>query len=350
MRGGGRGGVGWNRVWKRSTKLDALPAQFDGIIARVTKPLADVAQRAKVPLVNVWFNAPVRDLPAVLPDMVAAGRAGAQHLVGRGFRNLGMFGFRNNRSTTDKIEGVSQVAKEAGGRCTHASKWGACPMNSMRGSGCRPNWMNGSHPGHRRSGLWLSRICFAAIWPMLVCATACAFPMTSHWWAATTNCSRAKASTPNCPAWEYGYDRIGRHAAELLDRLMDGEPPSTEPMLISPLEVVARRSTDVIAVDDPMVAQALGLIWDRSHERIGVDDVVSALPISRRSLERRFRRVLDRSIHQEITRARVGLAKRLLIETEDPIKQVAPGSGLQGRGAFVPDLRAMGKMYAESVS
>jgi len=132
---------------------------------------------------------------------------------------------------------------------------------------------------------------------------------------------------PTLSSIEHGYERVGHAAAELLDQLMQGKPAPEAPTLIPPAELVARRSTDVFAVEDRLVARALRVIWDRGHRPIGVDDIVEALPVTRRSLERRFRKVLGRSIHDEITRSRVERAKRLLVETDDAIGAVAFEAG-----------------------
>ncbi len=58
-----------------------------------------------------------------------------------------------------------------------------------------------------------------------------------------------------------------------------------------------------------------------------VDDVVRQLQISRRSLEIRFRRAVGRSLNDEIQRLRLERAKRLLVETDLPLSQVAESAG-----------------------
>jgi LacI family transcriptional regulator len=76
-----------------------------------------------------------------------------------------------------------------------------------------------------------------------------------------------------------------------------------------------------------VVARARRYIWDNSHLPIGVDDVAHSAGMSRRSLERRFRRVLDRSVNDKIIESRIERAKRILRDTDDPIKLVAVDAG-----------------------
>jgi LacI family transcriptional regulator len=130
----------------------------------------------------------------------------------------------------------------------------------------------------------------------------------------------------------------GYRAAALLDRVMRGcargqvrqKRPSR--LLVEPLRVVTRRSTDIVALDDPEVAAALHFLHDHAGEPIDVGDLVGHLLISRRSLEIRFRKAIGRTIHQELHRVRMERAKRLLLETELPIPRVAQGAGFASPG------------------
>jgi len=51
------------------------------------------------------------------------------------------------------------------------------------------------------------------------------------------------------------------------------------------------------------------------------------LPITRRSLERRFRAAVGHGIHDEIVRCRLERARRLLVGTELSLKEVAAAAG-----------------------
>lgn len=81
------------------------------------------------------------------------------------------------------------------------------------------------------------------------------------------------------------------------------------------------------SVDDPMVFQAVQMIWNHSHRNFQIDDVIETLPVTRRTLERKFREVLNCSIGSEITRCRIERAKQMLSSTTLPIKQVALAAG-----------------------
>lgn len=121
--------------------------------------------------------------------------------------------------------------------------------------------------------------------------------------------------------------RIGYAAAALLDRLLSGEQPPEEPILLPPPGVFTRRSTEVLAVDDADVAAAVRFIRERAHLPLRVEDVLREVLVGRRTLERRFRDALDRGLWAEIRRVHVERAKRLLAETDLSVKAVATQSG-----------------------
>jgi LacI family transcriptional regulator len=123
-------------------------------------------------------------------------------------------------------------------------------------------------------------------------------------------------------------ERIGYEAAVLLSRLVAGSPPPGEPVVVGPLGIVTRRSTDVLAVDDRHVAAAIRVIRERACEGMDVSDVLRAVPLSRSALERRFAQVLRRSPKEEILRVRLNRAKQLLTETDFPLSLVAEKIGL----------------------
>ena len=149
-------------------------------------------------------------------------------------------------------------------------------------------------------------------------------------------------------------ERIGFEAARALEQLMRHEttfamtpkttpkttskttPKTTQstPLLIAPTGVITRRSTDLFAVDDVGVVDALRFIHAHAGRTITINDVLREVPFSRRQLERRFRESLGRSILDEITRCRMDRAKQLLTDTELTLPQIALASGFASVSYF----------------
>jgi len=134
-------------------------------------------------------------------------------------------------------------------------------------------------------------------------------------------------STPSLTSVSLNTELLGFRAAGELDRLMKGEPPSKEPITIEPLGVVARESTDMLALDDPDVAAAVRYIRANHHKPIHVTDVLETVPVSRKTLETRFQRVFGRTPHAELQRLRLDRVKQLLVQTNWPLKDVATAAG-----------------------
>ena len=119
----------------------------------------------------------------------------------------------------------------------------------------------------------------------------------------------------------------GFEAAALLDRLMSGRFQGQERIVVEPLQVVTRRSTDVVALEDLEVAHALQFIHENAGRPIQVMEIVHTLGVSRRMLEIRFRRAIGKSMNEIIQQAHLERAKRLLLETDLPLPKVAEAAG-----------------------
>lgn len=127
----------------------------------------------------------------------------------------------------------------------------------------------------------------------------------------------------------------GFRAAELLDKLMKKKIRKPRRIKIDAMNVVARRSTDMVAIDDAHLVTAIQFIRRTNGKTISVEHVVREAALSRRALEKRFREALGRSVHEEIQLARLKSAKRLLVETEYPISKCARVAGFKTTGYFI---------------
>jgi LacI family transcriptional regulator len=123
------------------------------------------------------------------------------------------------------------------------------------------------------------------------------------------------------------WEEIGRNAATLVRLALGNQRIARRRVVISPVTVVTRRSSNVLAVDDDLVEGAVA--WIRSHadRRLTVAMVARAVGGGRQRLERRFRRALDRTIQDEIRRAHVETAKHWLATTRIAMTEVAKRSG-----------------------
>jgi LacI family transcriptional regulator len=108
---------------------------------------------------------------------------------------------------------------------------------------------------------------------------------------------------------------------------MAGGKPPEESVLLEPVGVTVRRSSDVLAVADPQIAEVLRFIRAHACGHIGVSDILKHVPMGRRVLERKFRAVLNRSPHEEILRVRLEKAAQLLSGTTLTLEAIAGDTG-----------------------
>ena len=128
---------------------------------------------------------------------------------------------------------------------------------------------------------------------------------------------------PPMTSVDVNSERIGYEAAKLLDRLMRGYKPPKLPVYLEPAQVVMRQSTDTIAVDDVEVATVVRFIRDHACDGITIEDAFAKVLVSRSTLTRRFKALLQRTPMAELTRVRLQKARQLLLETDLGIAQIA---------------------------
>ncbi|WP_428938148.1 substrate-binding domain-containing protein [Fontivita pretiosa] len=304
-------------------------SQYDGVLALCSKAspwLPELLRNFTVPVVDMWSDYPQEPFPRVLLDNVAIGRAAANHLLSRGFRNLLFYTHAIEAKAAEaRYEGFAQAARAAGAEVRQLN-WDH--RAGPRGRQARAAWLAG----------WLSR----AELPLGVMGSndpiACEVLEAAELAGLAVPGQVAVIGVDNDPAVtelasvplssvDSAREHAGYAAAALLDRLMNGAAAPGQPILIQPGPVIARRSTDALAVRDPRVAAAIQFIQDHFHEPITAEQVAAGAGVSRRWLQSRILVHTGRTIHQTITWQRIEHAQRLLVGTRMKIQLVASQCG-----------------------
>lgn len=123
--------------------------------------------------------------------------------------------------------------------------------------------------------------------------------------------------------------QIGFEAASLLAKLMAGDKQQPACILVKPIGVMARQSTDVLAIDDRHIASALKHIREQACNGLDVEAILKTVPLSRSVLERRFAQVLGTSPKAEILRVKLDRVCRLLTESDLSLAEVAQKTGFE---------------------
>jgi LacI family transcriptional regulator len=296
--------------------------KVDGWIAHAFEPgLTRVLKRRGVPAVNV-SGAPMRFLlPTVNVDHAAVGRLAAECLLSNRSSDFAYVGTKGMGYSRLRCDAFVQAVRSAGGRVTVFDR---PPAN-----------MGMVDP---------ELLSFVAGLPVPVSVYACGDSVARDVINACVAVGRSvphqvailgtdndslycATNQPLLCSIDTGADRIGWAAAELIDSLMRGARAPAAPVLLPPLGIVRRGTSELSAADDEEVARALRFVREHASEPITADDVFAEATVGRRSLQDRFRRLTGRTVLQEIHRVRVERAQQLLRETDLPVTRIAERAG-----------------------
>jgi LacI family transcriptional regulator len=132
---------------------------------------------------------------------------------------------------------------------------------------------------------------------------------------------------PSLSSIALGTEQMGYTAAEILARCLEEGDIAQDDIVVPPMELIPRRSTETFGVADPIIARASKFIREHASEPISVDEIARHTRVSRSTLDSRFKKVLKRSVHDELKRMRLQIARRLLLTTKLSIVEVALRSG-----------------------
>lgn len=301
----------------------------DGVLAFIEDPgLARRLLRLRIPVVELFGHRLDLGLPMIGNDEEAIGRLAAEHLVERRLRRFAFSGYPGQPWVERRYRGFAAALAQRG--------FPAPPrMGSARASGPLARWEREQERLTEQLSV-LPRPC-----GILACSDR-------HALRVLDACRRAglrvpdeiavvgvdddeelcRLSDPPLSSVKDDARRIGFEAARLLDRLMTRpRSPAPPPRLIPPLGVTARRSTDLAAIEDPLIARAMNAIRNRACQGLRLAELLDEIPLSRAAFYRRFRAALGRTPHRELLRARIERVKDLLLRTQMTLEEI---SGLAG--------------------
>lgn len=303
----------------------------DGVITLLrTEAEVSAAKALQIPVVNLSGALRSTGLPRVMADQEAMGRLAAEHLLERGFQRFGYYGLRDMWYSQQRKLGFMTRLAEDGHDCSVLE-------STIRFSARNPwyRWIEVLEPWLRKLSPPVGVLAVHDYRGAVVIDTCLSLGLRVPTDVAVigvgndlVTCDFAAVPLSSVPR---DSQEIGRQAAALLDRLMAGQPPPEEDVLVAPGSVVKRRSTDVLAVEDPEVAAAIHFVHEHIQERFLTRALLGAVSISRRALDIRFKKCLGCTPQEYIWRARVEQAKSLLAGGDQrKLHQVARACGFSG--------------------
>jgi LacI family transcriptional regulator len=328
----------WTFYYRERSIDDPLPPGLrrwrpDGIITHIVDPrICRRVHRMNVSTVELYRNHHYPELPKVLSDHEATMHLAVEHLLLRGIRQFAYAGFRNAPFSNQRREAVVAYLAEKGYSLSVFED--SNPKQSI-GLALNEDWASWHtvelakwlHGLPKPVGL----ICcndMRAYQVLEVCGES-GIRVPDH--VAVIGVDNdpllCQLSTPPLTSIDPNSRKIGYEAARVLHQLIEGSkliPPVT---LVAPAEVVSRRSTDVLAIANQDVIDAVRYIREHACEQINVEVLCNRAAVSRRTMERWFDEHLGHSPSMEVLRVRLDRVKELLRTTDLPLEEIANLAG-----------------------
>ena len=128
---------------------------------------------------------------------------------------------------------------------------------------------------------------------------------------------------------DLNYEQQGWLAAQMLDGMLRGDRRSECAVTVPLGGIVARRSSQILAADDPRVTRALRFMWDRLEQPLRSSDVGDYVKTSRVTLDRLFTEEIGRTVKAELLRARAMRVRELLATSDAPASSLAAKAGFK---------------------
>lgn len=315
---------------ERFAKATLKRLRLNGLITRVASRAEETTLiSAGIPIINVSGRYHAQKVDNVFNDDERVGHMAAAFFQRRGFREFGFCGVERHRSSRLRQRGFQAAL---GGLGFHS--------NDL----ILPQLPEGDAPtpqAVKRIVAWLQgRAKPVAVFSFndaiaRAVAEACAeaalaIPQDVAILGVDNDDIQLGFAAVALSSIELNRRRIGYLAAQqMVKRLSDQVAPG-ESIPVPPLKIVARGSTDKLAVNDPVVAEALDYITEHLANAIYVDEIAKEVGVSRRSLEVRFRTALQTTVHAEVQRQQLDRARVLLQENPRlTIAEVAYACGFQ---------------------
>ncbi|MGN6625196.1 MAG: substrate-binding domain-containing protein [Tepidisphaeraceae bacterium] len=314
---------------KRQLRLRSSQMALDGIITHVAPARGgehEWVQGRPIPVVYCAATLPPRlaMAPRVRANDARVAEGIGRHLLAGGFRHLAFCGARDDAAVPDSRRIALEAFAHAKGRTLHVFRQRFRPKYEIDEQALL-RWLK-ELPKPVGIATWQITIARQVVEACQQLEVAVPEEVGVISW--DDDPMLAETLEPAISAAVLPAERLGYEAARLLDRLLAGET-YTEPVLVEPSGVVrVRQSSDTSMIQDRDLRLAVQYIREHAAEPLKVPDIARAMGVSRKKLEIDFARVLKTTPNDLLTRERLEVAKRLLLESGVSIDRIAAASGL----------------------
>ena len=331
----------WSFFWEPAGMEKATPMlkslDADGIILRDTDKLSEVRAFGIPAVVFGYSREEIPGLINVVTDSATIGGMAAEHLLQCGFKRFACCSYRRTPWAEQRVKSFAERIRAAGFELHEYTAPTPARVNWPKERRAMVKWLEalpkpvGLMACNDDCGVQVMEACKMAGLPV---------PDAVGVVGADNDELVCGLADPAMSSVAVNFERAGYELAQALDRLMKRKRRVPSKIIVQATHIVPRRSTDVVAVEDAPVARALRFIRDHTRGPVTVDEVARTVGLSRRVLERRFRRELNSSILKEIRRVRTDQIARLLLETPLSVGDIAESLGFSDVQHFARYFRA----------
>ncbi|AVM57365.1 transcriptional regulator [Bacteroides heparinolyticus] len=309
--------------WAKTWQADAIIGRFDN------EDNVELFRQHGIIAIAQDYKARFENIPNITGDYRKTGKMAAEFFLNKGFQHFAFYGYRDTVWSQERCEGFYECIAERGfGNNFHAYQeqslddlwfYEAPPLLSWLKSLPHPTALMAcdDNQGNR-----ITEICKV---------NNIKVPDKIAILGVDNDEIICNLSDPPLSSISHNIVRGGFEAAELIDRLLNDEENNRQDMqdvVIQPINIVNRLSTDFYSTTDMHIHTALKYIHQNIASDITVSDIVKQVPLSRRLLEIRFKQVTQQSIHKYIFNLRMERFAQLLLASDAPIADVAEQVGI----------------------
>lgn len=302
-------------AWAKQWKADVVIGQFD--------PEDDISRFKQEGIVAMAQDYIVKfdDIPNITGNYDLTGEMAAKRFLARGFQNFAFFGYRNVCWSDERLEGFRKRIEQAGygdrlffyDKQQIDSLW-AYDLPMLK------EWLE-SLPKpvaimacDDNQGAILIQACVS--FGLKIPSEVAIMGVDND--EVLCNLSNPALSSINIDIEGGGYE-----AAKLAERMVKEHDFKGEDIVLRPMGIVVRMSSNIFSTTDTAVLAALQFISANIDRKILVEDVLREVPLSRRLLEQRFLKVTGTTIYKYISAMRMDRFAELLISSKDSIANIA---------------------------
>lgn len=307
--------------WAQEWEADGIIGQF------YDDDEVKIFANENIPVIAQDFKERLNTVPNISGSYIETGRQGAEYFLKKGFTNFAFYGFKNIVWSRERAKGFEERIEEAGYNVHYYE-----------------------HENSRSPDLWYYKPSELSHWlkslPKPIALMTCDDNQGHHITEAAKHAGIripeevavlgvdndemiCELSDPPLSSIALDTEKGGYEAARLMEQLIETDNCiAWEDIVVHETQVITRLSTDIFAAKDAYIVTALKFIHKNLDKNLKVEQILREVPLSRRSLEKRFVQTTGYPVYEYIYNQRIEQFTKKLLETDMSIFEIAIELGL----------------------